>query len=80
MEEQVQRELVETRKARRMTQQEYADALGVTRVNVANWESGQYTPGVGTLRSWSMSPVQWIANLAGRLVTIMFPPSEAVRE
>lgn len=43
-------QLKQERVAKGMTQQELADALGVRRLTVLRWESGECTPDVRTLR------------------------------
>ena len=38
------KEIIELRKRLKMTQQQFADAIGVDRVTVARWETGQKKP------------------------------------
>ena len=39
----------EVRTARKLTQEELADLVGVTKTTISGWETGLYTPSVNTL-------------------------------
>jgi len=69
----IREQIMAARQAQGVSQQEMADALGVSRVTVSNWETGKVEPSIASLQSWQHSNTQWVADLAGSILDIMFP-------
>jgi putative transcriptional regulator len=63
---QIRQALIDARKARGMTQQQFADAVGITRSFLANLESCKYEP--------SLRVAYRISRLTGKRVEELFPP------
>lgn len=71
--------VLRARAAQNLSQGEMADAMGVSRVSVSNWETGKAEPSIASLQSWQNHSTPWVAQMAADILNAMFPAREMAR-